>query len=510
MKSYEDIIEALIERELQSSDVLAEFFLGPSTSTIQVHDTLNPKLWTHNNRLLPEVRNVLLKIADEFLFASKCKEKPQVLDIILTGSNANYNYSNVSDLDLHIVIDPTKFTTMEPENVMEFYGKARVLWNLKRNLSIRGIKVEVFVEDLNTPRGTGGVFSIKKNTWLIKPVRFDLNKRDPRVKKIVRRWVKDIKAAIASGDGSVMLKCFKTMRDERRQGIEQGEGESSPENMAFKIIRNGSKWIDKLFTAMDAARDAKLSISEEAELQEFVMPIIGTPNVKLHKKLHPDLWDGETLKPEVREKLLKIAKAFMGFIGKRFVIRDIRFKGSMANFNYTKSSDIDVHIIADVTPEDEQLIQHARIAWKQKYKVSIFGYPVELGIDRPDKLHTSSAVYSLMKNKWIDKPTGQRPDIDLRKVQALYKMWKAKLDAAMKTRDLKVIKKVEQDIRGERDKALMGHRSPKQRWAMEMSEINLAFKRLRDTGVFDRIRDMAERNRERDLSLDKSTRPFGL
>ena len=76
--------------------------------TLQYHSELNPKFWV-NVFLKDEVRKQLLEIAKEWL---KFAEVPTsaVEDIVLTGGNANFNYTDDSDLDVHIILNPKKIS----------------------------------------------------------------------------------------------------------------------------------------------------------------------------------------------------------------------------------------------------------------------------------------------------------------------------------------------------------------------------------------------------------------
>ena len=66
--------------------------------------TLNPKLW-HDDHLKPKLREKFLKIAKAFTDFLLPIIDVDVRDVTLTGSNANYNWTDKSDIDLHIVID---------------------------------------------------------------------------------------------------------------------------------------------------------------------------------------------------------------------------------------------------------------------------------------------------------------------------------------------------------------------------------------------------------------------
>ena len=75
-------------------------------SSFEIQDELNPNFWK-NDRLDSRIRLKLLDIADDFTdFLNVGWVKPE--DITMTGSLANYNWSDYSDIDLHIIIDYKK------------------------------------------------------------------------------------------------------------------------------------------------------------------------------------------------------------------------------------------------------------------------------------------------------------------------------------------------------------------------------------------------------------------
>ena len=61
--------------------------------------------------------------------------------------------------------------------------------------------------------------------------------------------------------------------------------------------------------------------------------------------LNPKLWDGDELHPSLRLGLLKIARTFYKFLEIDVPVLDIILIGSSANYNWTKYSDIDLHVV---------------------------------------------------------------------------------------------------------------------------------------------------------------------
>ena len=69
----------------------------------QIQDELNTNIWTEDQKLKPDISEKLLRIAKDFY--EKLELPVTILDITFTGSLANYNWTKLSDIDLHILID---------------------------------------------------------------------------------------------------------------------------------------------------------------------------------------------------------------------------------------------------------------------------------------------------------------------------------------------------------------------------------------------------------------------
>jgi len=138
-------------------------FLEESVS-FRIHDQLNPTFWT-GEKLKPEVRKHLLKVANAWAGYVGVK-KSDIVDILLLGGNAGYNYTKYSDLDLHLVVD----TKVCPDVMSDYYQTKKQLWTTTHDVKVYGHDVEPYVEEPGkTRRKSQGVFSLKTNKWLIKP-----------------------------------------------------------------------------------------------------------------------------------------------------------------------------------------------------------------------------------------------------------------------------------------------------------------------------------------------------
>jgi len=141
--------------------------------------------------------------------------------------------------------------------------------------------------------------------------------------------------------------------------------------------------------------------------------------MEIKDELNSNFWDGDELKAEVRNQLLKIATEFIDTLKiKNLVVEDIILTGSLANYNWCKSSDVDLHIVLDFSRLgiDKQLITDffnlKRLAWNNNHDVKIHDHEVEVYIQDHSEAHYSTGIYSVEKNEWLTKPTKERPEID--------------------------------------------------------------------------------------------------
>ena len=133
---------------------------------------------------------------------------------------------------------------------------------------------------------------------------------------------------------------------------------------------------------------------------------------KVQDELNPKIWDeDEKMDPTVRKTLLKIADDYFESLELPNIdIEDVTMTGSLSNYNWSKYSDVDLHILIDYNdlPMDEELVQDflksKSSAWNKEHDVKIYGYDVELYVQDIDEEHHSTGVYSILKNEWVTKP----------------------------------------------------------------------------------------------------------
>lgn len=231
--------------------------------SFSLQDTLNPKIWENSDdiessKLKTKVRGALMKIAEKFI--DYLGDEVFVEDITLTGSLANYNWSEYSDFDLHIIIDFKQYGK-ESKVHKELFDARKFIFNESHNIKIYGYDVELYAQDSEEEHTSSGLYSVMNDEWLHKP-----KKETPEVdKKIlvqkIDSWIEKIEKTIKDSeenDGEKLETLKSKIKEYRKSGLEK-EGELSYENLVFKFLRR-SGHIEKLFNALNKETDKELSV----------------------------------------------------------------------------------------------------------------------------------------------------------------------------------------------------------------------------------------------------------
>jgi predicted nucleotidyltransferase len=236
--------------------------------SFSVQKTLNPKVWENpdnpkSSKMKDKVRQGLLKIAEKFV--DDLGEDVFVDDIVLTGSLANFNWSEFSDFDLHVIIDFEQFDD-ESKLYKENFNLKKQIFNEKHNIKIYGYDVELYAQDAEESHFSTGVFSVMNDEWVSSPrkLKFELDKSS--LEKKITQWTEKIDSALEKSkdkDGKVLNDIREKLKDYRKSGLE-GEGELSYENLVFKFLRR-SGHIQKLFDTLNKKIDKDLSIETKIE-----------------------------------------------------------------------------------------------------------------------------------------------------------------------------------------------------------------------------------------------------
>ena len=247
-KNYTSLPSSLLERQVSPfyNDGLNQVFWTKKTKGDDVE-------WTLDQR----VRKKLLRIANEFFekFDDILKEK-DIVDIQLTGSLANFNYTKLSDLDVHVIVNLDGVDDDNPQILKSALDGIRFIWNLRHNISIRGYDVELYVQDSKEPHITSGLFSLLNNEWIKNPV-FDppeIDEKDVDKKfqsiayEIEQLHTRLVASSVLPHNAKELYKRSTKLKEKimkmRKEGLSK-KGEFSVGNLAFKKLRNEG-YIEKL------------------------------------------------------------------------------------------------------------------------------------------------------------------------------------------------------------------------------------------------------------------------
>lgn len=225
---------------------------------LEYHDTLNPKIWDENLALKSDIKQALNKIAEkfnEFLDLTKIR----VTDVIVTGSNCNFNWTPLSDIDLHLVVDVTDYK--DEELIEAFLQAKKSLWNSGHNITIKGYDVELYAQKTGDPLVATGVYSLSADKWEVKPTYAKPNADLFTVRAKAADYMSQIDDII---DNKVDdMHYIDQLKDKiwkmRKSGL-AAAGEYSVENLTFKALRNNG-YFDKLNNYVKSIEDKDLSIA---------------------------------------------------------------------------------------------------------------------------------------------------------------------------------------------------------------------------------------------------------
>jgi len=217
------------------------------------------------------------------------------------------------------------------------------------------------------------------------------------------------------------------------------------------------------------------------------------------------------LKDDVRKKLLEITDEFLNFIGIDFFVFDVVLTGSLANFNWSKYSDVDVHILVDYDEYDsgkvnsivyhnimEEFFDLKKQLWNNSTDITIKNYEVELYVQDVDVKHLSSGVYSILNNEWVIEPEKTSPNIDDRKILEKGEEYAKLIDDLSNDSEIGNVSQSQIDDLKSKIKKFRQCGLEK---GGEYSYENLTFKLLRRNGYIEKLMNIKTSVRNKKLSL---------
>ena len=237
--------------------------------TFEKKPELNPKIF-RNHSMKPKVRKRLLKISEDFLEKLELLGDLEPMDIRLTGSLANYNWSKYSDVDLHIIFDFSQ-VDKDPALLKAYLDAVRVNWNDTHDIRICGFEVEIYVEDANEEHIASGLYSVLENKWIKEPDPTQVNIDHVTARKKSDDLLTQINLIekFALEKPREAMKSIERVRHKIRRmravGLTSDQAEFSPENIAFKILRR-EEALDRLGDLRHSVYDKVMSMSEKDEV----------------------------------------------------------------------------------------------------------------------------------------------------------------------------------------------------------------------------------------------------
>lgn len=236
-------------------------------------------------------------------------------------------------------------------------------------------------------------------------------------------------------------------------------------------------------------------------------------SITLQDELNPKVWetkgDSHIMKPEIREGLLKIAYEYIDFLDVDIIISDIILTGSLANYNWSKYSDFDLHIVANFNqyPENQKelydkLFSLKKMIFNDKHDITIKGYEVELYVQDESETHFSSGVYSVLFDEWMNEPELKDFKLDKKSIKEKTKRWMRIIDTlidSIKDDDIDMAKEM---IKKYKEK-LKKYRSCGLEDKGEYSTENLVFKLLRRNGYIKKLYDQSGKILDKKLSMNQ-------
>lgn len=247
-----DAMMESILKEIDANDV--------DVSSIKLNKELNPLFWDKDGLLKPEIRKTLLLNAKRFMeFADL--DNYHFIDVVLTGSIANYNYTNLSDVDIHIIFD-FKQISGNLEFIQSYFKLKKEMWSQKLPIKIKGHDVELYVQDETEHHTSTGLFSLIKNDWITKPTKKIINIDTNNLKLKTSNIVNSIEGLESEINDKDFINKYNELKNKikkyRKIGLDKN-GEYATENLVFKLLRNNG-FLKKLVELKDIYLTKELSL----------------------------------------------------------------------------------------------------------------------------------------------------------------------------------------------------------------------------------------------------------
>jgi len=233
-------------------------------SSFNIQEELNPDIWYYDGesyKMKPEIRISLLDIVKDYV--GFVDVELDIDDVTLTGSLSNFNWSEFSDVDLHILMD---FENTD-QLLKKYLDSRRIIWNSLRDVTVKGFDVEIYVQDNSEAHFASGVYSVLYNEWIVEPQEEEVSIDSKKILSKAKNWMSQIdKFEVNSNreDPLTVLDSIQRFKDKikkyRGSGLKD-KGEYSYENLTFKFLRRNG-YLKKLNDVRNSLIDKNLTLDE--------------------------------------------------------------------------------------------------------------------------------------------------------------------------------------------------------------------------------------------------------
>ena len=256
--------------------------------------------------------------------------------------------------------------------------------------------------------------------------------------------------------------------------------------------------------------DEEMNETMKDKIKRFIKENLDFSGFKMNDTLNPIIFDENMkMKEEISDALLQIAKDYFISLKINIPVKDITMTGSLSNYNWSKYSDVDLHIIIDLDKMGDKkdmvkdLLDAKTRAWNDKHDITVKGYDVELYLQPYDQEHFSTGVYSVLNDEFVIEPKIQDAIIDKKNVVKKYNSIVNTVndihkDFAKKKDYKDVVSRLESlsdKIKKTRTAGLEG----KGEYSLE----NIVFKLLRRNNIMEKIGDLLVKAYDESMTIDE-------
>lgn len=211
--------------------------------------------------LRKDVAAKLSEIVEEYVDDSEIFDIDDIIDAEILGSNANYNYNDTSDIDLHLIVNMSDISN-NTEIVQIASNLERSEFNKHYDIEIRDLQVELYVEDVRSGAMSNGIYSLFQNEWIRKPKKETIPdySNDEEYLRLLDQWTDEANDVLYNEKDSTNVKSFVNRLYNFRRISLMTDGEFAKGNLVFKQLRK-SGIIEKLKDLQYKLTSEKLSLN---------------------------------------------------------------------------------------------------------------------------------------------------------------------------------------------------------------------------------------------------------